>query len=195
MSDTLLESELFGHERGAFTGAVHVHRGKFETAHTGPLFLDEIADMSPLAQAKILGAVEYGEFERVGGERLHRSGRPYYLRNELLVARTYRRRKFREDQPTKHLSGRTRAEKTLAAAQIRLDDLIPKKDAKVGGRIVFGANFAKTSTERTINMKEKSSKQSKKDKPAVKIKDLKPTKDAKGGAVYQPHGLRDPSAA
>jgi transcriptional regulator with AAA-type ATPase domain len=73
MSDTLLESELFGHERGAFTGAVHVHRGKFETAHTGPLFLDEIADMSPLAQAKILRAVEYGEFERVGGEHLHRS--------------------------------------------------------------------------------------------------------------------------
>src|SRR6201988_1312095 len=62
MSDTLLESELFGHERGAFTGAMHVHRGKFETAHTGTLFLDEIADMSPLAQAKILRAVEYGEF-------------------------------------------------------------------------------------------------------------------------------------
>ena len=57
MSDTLLESELFGHERGAFTGAMHVHRGKFETAHTGTLFLDEIADMSPLAQAKILRAV------------------------------------------------------------------------------------------------------------------------------------------
>ena len=73
MSDTLLESELFGHERGAFTGAMQVHRGKFETAHTGTLFLDEIADMSPLAQAKILRAVEYGEFERVGGERLHRS--------------------------------------------------------------------------------------------------------------------------
>jgi transcriptional regulator with PAS, ATPase and Fis domain len=67
MSDTLLESELFGHECGAFTGAVHAHRGKFETAHTGTLFLDEIADMSPLAQAKILGAVEYDEFERVGG--------------------------------------------------------------------------------------------------------------------------------
>ena len=52
-----------------------------------------------------------------------------------------------------------------------------------GRRIVFGANLAKTSTERTINMKAKSSKQSKKDKPAVKIKDLKPTKDAKGGAL------------
>jgi hypothetical protein len=87
------------------------------------------------------------------------------------------------DQPTKPLSGRTRAEKALAAAQIRLDDLIPKKDAKAGRRIVFGANLAKTSTERTINMKAKSSKQSKKDKPAVKIKDLKPTKDARGGAL------------
>jgi hypothetical protein len=54
---------------------------------------------------------------------------------------------------------------------------------EIGGRIVFGANFVKTSTERTINMKEKSSKQSKKEKPAVKIKDLKPTKDARGGVL------------
>src|ERR1700742_906904 len=65
MSDTLLESELFGHERGAFTGAHHAHKGKFEAANAGTLFLDEIADMSALAQAKILRAVEYGEFERV----------------------------------------------------------------------------------------------------------------------------------
>src|SRR5947199_1955693 len=63
MSDTLLESELFGHERGSFTGAQSAHKGKFETAHAGTIFLDEIADMSALAQAKILRAVEYGEFE------------------------------------------------------------------------------------------------------------------------------------
>lgn len=73
MSDTLLESQLFGHERGAFTGAQQTVKGKFELANGGTLFLDEIADMSPLAQAKILRAVEYGEFERVGGERMLRS--------------------------------------------------------------------------------------------------------------------------
>lgn len=70
MSDTLLESQLFGHEKGAFTGATSQMRGKFEIAHDGTLFFDEIADMSPLAQAKILRAVEYGEFERLGSEKL-----------------------------------------------------------------------------------------------------------------------------
>jgi transcriptional regulator with PAS, ATPase and Fis domain len=68
MNDTLLESQLFGHERGAFTGALGTMRGKFESADGGTLFFDEIADMSTLAQAKILRAVEYGEFERLGSE-------------------------------------------------------------------------------------------------------------------------------
>ncbi len=68
MSDTLLESQLFGHEKGAFTGAAQALRGKFEMADNGSLFFDEIADMSPAAQAKILRAVEYGEFERLGSE-------------------------------------------------------------------------------------------------------------------------------
>jgi two-component system response regulator HydG len=70
LSDTLLDSQLFGHERGAFTGAEKAVRGKFELAHGGTLFLDEIADMSPAAQAKILRAVEYGQFERLGSEAL-----------------------------------------------------------------------------------------------------------------------------
>jgi transcriptional regulator with PAS, ATPase and Fis domain len=73
LSDTLLDSQLFGHEKGAFTGAQRQVRGKFELANGGTLFLDEIADMSPLAQAKILRAVEYGEFERLGSERLNRA--------------------------------------------------------------------------------------------------------------------------
>ncbi len=60
LSDTLLDSQLFGHERGAFTGAERTVRGKFELANGGTLFLDEIADMSPTAQAKILRAIEYG---------------------------------------------------------------------------------------------------------------------------------------
>jgi transcriptional regulator with PAS, ATPase and Fis domain len=70
LSDTLLDSQLFGHEKGAFTGAQKRVKGKFELADRGTLFIDEIADMSPLAQAKILRAVEYGEFERLGSEKL-----------------------------------------------------------------------------------------------------------------------------
>ena len=68
LSDTLLDSQLFGHERGAFTGAHHGLKGKFELADRGTLFIDEIADMSSDAQGKILRAVEYGEFERLGSE-------------------------------------------------------------------------------------------------------------------------------
>jgi two-component system nitrogen regulation response regulator NtrX len=66
--DTLIESELFGHERGAFTSAVSRRKGKFEVAHHGSLFLDEIADMSLNAQAKVLRAIQEMRFERVGGE-------------------------------------------------------------------------------------------------------------------------------
>jgi transcriptional regulator with PAS, ATPase and Fis domain len=70
LSDTLVDSQLFGHERGAFTGAQKTVKGKFELADGGTLFVDEIADMSPLAQAKVLRAMEYGEFERLGSESL-----------------------------------------------------------------------------------------------------------------------------
>ena len=63
----LIESELFGHEKGAFTGAANKRIGKFELAHGGTLFLDEIGDMSLNAQAKVLKAIEEGKIERVGG--------------------------------------------------------------------------------------------------------------------------------
>ncbi len=72
VTETLLESELFGHEAGAFTGATRRHIGRFEQADGGTLFLDELATMSQRLQEKILRVVEYGEFERVGGrETLH----------------------------------------------------------------------------------------------------------------------------
>jgi two-component system nitrogen regulation response regulator NtrX len=64
--DELIESELFGHRRGAFTGARETRKGKFHAAHEGTLFLDEVADMSPRTQAKVLRAIETGEVEMVG---------------------------------------------------------------------------------------------------------------------------------
>jgi two-component system nitrogen regulation response regulator GlnG len=68
LSDTLLESELFGHEKGAFTGADRQHIGKFEQCHNGTIFLDEIGDMSPLTQSKVLRLLQEKQFERVGGK-------------------------------------------------------------------------------------------------------------------------------
>ena len=65
--ETLLESELFGHEKGAFTGADRRRVGKFEQCHGGTIFLDEVGDMSPLTQAKILRLLQEGKFERLGG--------------------------------------------------------------------------------------------------------------------------------
>lgn len=67
LTEALLETELFGHEAGAFTGATRRHIGRFEQANGGTLFLDELATVSMRVQEKILRAVEYGQFERVGG--------------------------------------------------------------------------------------------------------------------------------
>ena len=69
LPDSLLESELFGHEKGAFTGAVSQRKGRFEQAHGGTIFLDEIGEISPAFQAKLLRVLQEGEFERVGGVR------------------------------------------------------------------------------------------------------------------------------
>jgi len=69
LSDNLLETELFGHEKGAFTGAVNQRKGRFELAHGGTIFLDEIGEISPVFQAKLLRVLQEGEFERVGGSK------------------------------------------------------------------------------------------------------------------------------
>lgn len=69
LNENLLESELFGYESGAFTGAAKRREGRFEVAHSGTLFLDELANTSGLVQEKLLRVIEYGEFERVGGNK------------------------------------------------------------------------------------------------------------------------------
>ena len=70
ISENLVESELFGHERGAFTGAIAARKGLFEVAHHGVIFLDEIADLAASAQAKILRVLQNGEIQRVGSDRV-----------------------------------------------------------------------------------------------------------------------------
>lgn len=70
LTETLLDSELFGHERGAFTGATEQRRGRFELADGGTIFLDEIATAGEALQEKLLRIVEYGEFQRVGGSKV-----------------------------------------------------------------------------------------------------------------------------
>jgi DNA-binding NtrC family response regulator len=76
----LIESELFGHEKGSFTGAAARHLGKFEQAHGGTLFLDEIGDMPTAMQAKLLRLLQEGELERIGGER------PIVVNTRVIVA-------------------------------------------------------------------------------------------------------------
>jgi transcriptional regulator with PAS, ATPase and Fis domain len=95
--DTLLESELFGSEKGAYTSSDKLRKGKFELADGGTLFLDEIGDMSPVAQAKVLRAFEYKQFERVGGEAtLHADVRIIAATN-CPIERLLADGRFRED--------------------------------------------------------------------------------------------------
>ena len=67
--EALIESALFGHEKGAFTGAIEVHQGYFERAEGGTLFLDEVDSLSPAAQTRLLRVIQEGELERVGGKQ------------------------------------------------------------------------------------------------------------------------------
>lgn len=97
MSDTLLESQLFGHEKGAFTGAQQTVKGKFELANDGSIFLDEISEMSPLAQVKVLRVLEYGEFERLGSERMLKTDARIICATNVSLRERVRQGKFRED--------------------------------------------------------------------------------------------------
>ncbi|WP_299494203.1 phage shock protein operon transcriptional activator [uncultured Shewanella sp.] len=121
LSENLLESELFGHDAGAFTGANKKHQGRFERADGGTLFLDELANTSALVQEKLLRVIEYGEFERVGGSQtIHADVRLICAANE--------------DLPSLADAGEFRADLldrlafdviTLPPLRHRLDDIMP----------------------------------------------------------------------
>ena len=120
LNENLLETELFGYDSGAFTGASKRHEGRFERADKGTLFLDEIANTTGLIQEKLLRVVEYGEFERVGGSRTIHS-------DVRLVAAT------NEDLPSLAASGHFRADLldrlafdviTLPPLRERLEDIV-----------------------------------------------------------------------
>ncbi len=93
----LVESEMFGHEKGAFTGATERRRGRFELAEGGTLFLDEVADLGPEAQAKLLRALERGEIERVGGSGTLRVDVRVVAATNRDLRQAVERRRFRED--------------------------------------------------------------------------------------------------
>ncbi|WP_166424947.1 phage shock protein operon transcriptional activator [Paraglaciecola sp. 20A4] len=117
LSESLLESELFGYEAGAFTGAAKRREGRFEAADSGTLFLDELANTSGLIQEKLLRVIEYGEFERVGGSKSVKV-------DIRLVAAT------NEDLPALAQSGEFRADllDRLAFDVITLPPLRERKD-------------------------------------------------------------------
>lgn len=97
LPETMIESELFGHEPGAFTSAVRRHRGRFALAHRGTLFLDEIGDLGLAAQAKLLRAIEYGEIQPLGSEKIVKVDVRVISATHRDLERACEAGKFRED--------------------------------------------------------------------------------------------------
>jgi DNA-binding NtrC family response regulator len=97
LAEGVIESELFGHERGAFTGAIQTHKGRFEIADGGTLFLDEVSEMSLATQAKLLHVIEDREFERVGGTRPIKVDARLIAATNRDLEQHVRDGKFRED--------------------------------------------------------------------------------------------------
>src|SRR2546426_8322871 len=97
LPETLLESELFGYEKGAFTGAAGRKEGRFELADGGTLFLDEVSDLSPVTQPKILRVLQEGEFERLGGTKTLRVDVRIVVATNQDLAQMVREKRFRED--------------------------------------------------------------------------------------------------
>ncbi|MGB9627075.1 MAG: sigma-54-dependent transcriptional regulator [Thermodesulfobacteriota bacterium] len=97
LSEGIIESELFGHEKGAFTGAITSRKGRFELAHNGTLFLDEVEDIPPSTQIKLLRVLQEGEFERVGGNKTIKVNIRIVAASNRDLQEEVRRGTFRED--------------------------------------------------------------------------------------------------
>ena len=97
LAETLLESELFGHVKGSFTGAISDKKGRFEMAGKGTLFLDEISEMSPNLQVKLLRVLQEKEFERVGGTRTIKSESRIIAASNADIEELVKKKKFRDD--------------------------------------------------------------------------------------------------
>ena len=137
--ETLLESELFGHEKGAFTGAVAQRVGRFETANGGTIFLDEIAEMSPALQAKLLRVTQGGRFERVGSNAEIQTDARILASTNRDLDEEVRKGRFRED-----LFYRLNVvELNIPALRERPEDILPLASQFLGefsrGRARFSA--------------------------------------------------------
>jgi transcriptional regulator with PAS, ATPase and Fis domain len=97
LPEGLIESELFGHEKGAFTGAIQQRKGRFELADTGTIFLDEISEMPPSTQVKLLRVLQEGEFERVGGTRTIKADVRVIAASNVDLEEAVARGRFRKD--------------------------------------------------------------------------------------------------
>jgi DNA-binding NtrC family response regulator len=97
LSEGIIESELFGHEKGAFTGAIASRKGRFEMAHQGTLFLDEVEDIPPATQIKLLRVLQEGEFEKVGGNKTIRVDIRVIAASNRDLQEEVRKGTFRED--------------------------------------------------------------------------------------------------
>ena len=131
----LLETELFGHEKGAFTGAVASRKGKFELAHGGTLFLDEVGDLHSASQAKLLRVLQEGEFHRVGGEEPVRVSVRVVAATNRDLALLVAQQKFREDLyyrlcvvPIRVPSLRERPQDMRAISEYFLDDFCARNN-------------------------------------------------------------------
>ncbi len=139
LSEGIIESELFGHEKGAFTGAITSRKGRFELAHNGTLFLDEVEDIPPSTQIKLLRVLQEGEFERVGGNKTIKVNIRIIAASNRDLQEAVRNGTFREDLYYR-----------LNVVNIRLPALRERKDD-----IAFLANFFIEKYNRKYRMKVK----------------------------------------
>lgn len=129
MPEGLLESEIFGHEKGSFTGATQTHKGLLEEAQGGTLFLDEIGDMPMTMQAKFLRALQDGEFRRVGGNQILRTNARVVLATNRNLQSMVESNRFREDLYYR-----------VVGAQVHVPSLRERKDDIA----VLAAHFLRT---------------------------------------------------